>query len=682
MGSWFVFICAFLALTLMVYVSGYFIARIFGADGSYAVALAPLYSVGGVAMLAIANSKLGISSSWATTVLPLGVVAGLLFFLLWKTGRLSNRFGSMSSHSWRGLALFVALGAVVGVFVYLVPIGDPNAYTQEYDNIYHLNIIEAFFQSGDWSSLSPSKYLATSAFSASPISQEYGFYPSAWHCVACLPMGLFGISAAMAENVANFFFASIVFPCGMYVFVDKISKGDFTVVCAGAICAMAFAAFPYNTIFFGPLFPNTASNAMVPAASMAFVFLVESCLRRSGWLLSGFAFLIGCATLCLLQTNAIFFAIVLLTPYLASVIASVPVDSRAKLSARMRAALFCVAVAALWLVAYKLPMFSRVVGFNWASVNGWDQALEQVLFVGYGALPASLVLAIFVLLGIWDLHVRKDDARWLIASYCLFAVTYVVSTSSEGTLKHVLSGFWYTDSFRIAACLAITSVPLAAFGAACALRWARARFGRDCPHARFSGRFPSSLVVPVGSVLALFLLFMPSVTTDRIVEGTFGTPFGKLSSSISATWHDNSSSIYSPEEKDFVNQVKQVVGDDLVINLPDDGSVFSYGESDLNTYYRYVNMEDASATSETQDSVAIRMGLSEYATNPETLAAVENVQAHYVLLLDVGDSFVNQNHFISYSGSNWTGISSISDSTPGFEVVLSEGDMHLYRLTY
>jgi hypothetical protein len=681
-SPWLLFLCAFLALTVMMYVSGYFLSRVFGIGGSYAVALAPAFSAGGVASIAICNGVFGISSSWATTVVPLTVVGALLFAMLWKTGHLPERIAPCSCSPWLGLGLFVGVGIVIGAYAFLRPMGDPNSFSQEYDNIYHLNMVQAFFQSGDWSSLSPSKYAATNAFSVSPISQEYGFYPSAWHCVACLPMGLFGISAAMAENVANFFFASVVFPSGMFVVVDKLAKGDKAVVYTGAVCAMAFAAFPYNTLYFGPLFPNTASNAMVPAVSILFMYLVESLRKRGGWILPAIAFLIGFVTLALLQTNAIFFAIVLLAPYAASVIASAPVREHAKLSTRARAVLFSLLVIVLWLVAYKLPAFSRVVSFNWVSSNGWDQALEQVLLVGYGALPASVVVAVLVLFGIWDLHTRKDEARWLIVSYCLFAFMYVVMTSTEGTLKHVLTGFWYTDSFRIAACLAITSVPIAAFGAARVVRWGQARFGALPARESVQRSSARSFVMPVGALLAVVLMFVPSITFGGFVQGTAATPFGKLRAGISSTWNNVSESILTPEEEDFVAKAKQVVGDDLVINLPDDGSVFAYGEDDLNTYYRYVNMEDSSASAETGDSVAIRTGLSAYASNPDTLAAVEDVQARYVLLLDEGDAFVEQKHFIAYDGSRWTGISSITDSTPGFELVLSEGDMRLYRLTY
>ena len=40
-----------------------------------------------------------------------------------------------------------------------------------------------------------------------------------------------------------------------------------------------------------------------------------------------------------------------------------------------------------------------------------------------------------------------------------------------------------------------------------------------------------------------------------------------------------------------------------------------------------------------------------------------------------------QPHFIAYEPDKWAGVAAVGDDTPGLEVVLSEGDMRLYRVT-
>ena len=60
--------------------------------------------------------------------------------------------------------------------------------------------------------------------------------------------------------------------------------------------------------------------------------------------------------------------------------------------------------------------------------------------------------------------------------------------------------------------------------------------------------------------------------------------------------------------------------------------------------------------------------------------AFEEVGARYVLILDQGKSFRGQPKPNSYDDALWTGLMAITDDTPGFEVILSEEDMRLYRI--
>lgn len=82
---------------------------------------------------------------------------------------------------------------------------------------------------------------------------------------------------------------------------------------------------------------------------------------------------------------------------------------------------------------------------------------------------------------------------------------------------------------------------------------------------------------------------------------------------------------------------------------------------------------------ETPESVAVRTRLAHIAEDDEVARAVRSMGARYVLALDIsgvkGDSIE-----VAYDPAGWEGISSIDDDTPGFSVVLAEGDMRLYRI--
>ena len=133
-----------------------------------------------------------------------------------------------------------------------------------------------------------------------------------------------------------------------------------------------------------------------------------------------------------------------------------------------------------------------------------------------------------------------------------------------------------------------------------------------------------------------------------------------------------------------MRKVKEVLpGDAFVVNVPDDGSVFAWDADDLNVMYRYTG--GYGGADEKADSKFIRDGLANVTRSYGVIQAVRKTGAEYVLLLDQGgDSYSlrERRYLFTYSdGQNWQGILSITDETPGFEVVLAQDDMRLYRIT-
>ena len=90
-------------------------------------------------------------------------------------------------------------------------------------------------------------------------------------------------------------------------------------------------------------------------------------------------------------------------------------------------------------------------------------------------------------------------------------------------------------------------------------------------------------------------------------------------------------------------------------------------------------MEGYGSKGEDPDSVLIREALCDISWRQDVRDAVESTHAGYVLILerdsDKADAYYTQHH-----REQWTGITSIADDTPGFEVVLKDGDMRLYRI--
>ena len=139
-------------------------------------------------------------------------------------------------------------------------------------------------------------------------------------------------------------------------------------------------------------------------------------------------------------------------------------------------------------------------------------------------------------------------------------------------------------------------------------------------------------------------------------------------------YRDISSEVYSYQapldmtEKVFLRKCTAMVEEGaLVVNDPMDGSFLGYGMDGLRMYYR--NFTHLGTESETEESRIIRTRLTDYTTDAEVQAAVDAVDAKYVIQLR-GD----------YRPDLTSGINSITDETSGFTCVYRVGPMALYRI--
>ena len=122
--------------------------------------------------------------------------------------------------------------------------------------------------------------------------------------------------------------------------------------------------------------------------------------------------------------------------------------------------------------------------------------------------------------------------------------------------------------------------------------------------------------------------------------------------------------------------------DAVVLNMPYDGSAYAYGVSNMNVVYRY--MSGYGATDEDQRETSwsrflrTRLAMGLEGRDPLAEAALEELRPDYLLILD-RDVDEMLEAFSPYVVADWMGILQVDDETPGLELVLSEGDMRLYR---
>ena len=488
-----------------------------------------------------------------------------------------------------------------------------------------------------------------------------------------------GFAVSLVLNALDFVFAAIVFPASMYVLLSYVFDDHPKAVALGSLVAVAFVAFPWRLLTFGLLCSNLASFAMAPAVAACFACLIDPVRGAHHRLALLVAFVVGCCGLAVTQPNAIFTIAVLLWPLCAWRMAGLA--DRLRVSDRVRplvrvvlVAAFLALAAAAWLALYHASFMGGVLSIDWWPVYGKGEAAVELLLLAYRDPMRQMALAILVIAGgLYTL--RKRRYLWLSLSYASMLAIHFLVVATDGRWKHLLAGFWYRDPFRTASSCAILAIPLAALGLyvvyrAASVVWARATRHRTA-RARLSAK-KSSVAVSLVVVTAVCVLVY-----GVALPGEGASAFSLITATNASEYDMESNPYLDATELSFAEQCKAIVGDDLVYNFPEDGSAFLYGAVGLHTYYRSLNADFDEG--EPAASKTLRLCLDEIGTNASVAAAAREAGVKYVLLLDVGEADV-QPHFLTYDATEWVGINAVGDDTPGLEVVLSEGDMRLYRV--
>lgn len=678
---WSSFLIAVVVAVVLLYVPGSLALRGAGLSAPLAVACAPFVSMFLYAAIGIVLKAAGVVASWVTLLAIALVLAGVVYALSRARGggealalgpsRVSLRAG------WLVLACYVTVGVLVGFCCFLSVMDGPESFPRQIDTVFHLARIRAYAESGTFSVLD-----ATNCF---PDGMGYGaalpggFYPAAWHVVGAMVYQATGFAVSLVLNALDFAFAAIVFPASVYVLLSYVFDDHPKAVALGSLVAVAFVAFPWRLLTFGLLCSNLASFAMAPAVATCFACLIDPVRGARHRLALLAAFAVGCCALAVTQPNAIFTIAVLLWPLCAWRMAGLAdrlhVSDRVRPLARVvLVAAFLALAAVAWVALYHASFMSGVLSIDWWPVYGKGEAVTELLLLAYRDPMRQVALAILVVAGgLYTLHERRY--LWLSLSYVSMLAIHFLVVATDGRLKHLLAGFWYRDPFRTASSCVIMAIPLAVLGLYVVCRavtavWTRVtrrRVARVRPSAK-----GSSVVVSLVAVAAVCVLVY-----GVALPGEDASAFSLVTTTNASEYDMEDNPYLDATELSFAERCKAIVGDGLVYDFPEDGSAFLYGAVGLHTYYRSLNADFDEG--EPAASRTLRLHLDEIGTNADVTAAAHDAGVGYVLLLDVGEADVEP-HFLTYDATEWVGVNAVGDDTPGLEVVLSEGDMRLYRV--
>lgn len=662
---WPTFFIGTLIFLFSVFVPGYMQVRSVGFQRTSALAFAPLCSVSEYALLGAAFGLAGISvSSYA--IYAILFAASVVFSICLRKKKFVP-FAFERYFDWRILLVYVSIGVLLGIWVFVRNLDGAYSFVQEFDNGYHLNAIAAFSSIGRFSFLQST----SSPTGVLPFS-DISFYPAAWHVLVALLANAFQLQATIAENIGIFSFLSFVYPISWFAFLSVLFRGSKRPIFAGAICAFIFASFPWGFIAYGPLYSNFASFALLPGVLTLFLVLFFGAEGSLGRIRIGAVFVAGVLSIALAQTNAIFTAVIILTPLAALGVYGAANNKSSKRTSLIFAFGFVLFVVAILALCYKLPIFNAVVHNPYVPYTQTVfQGFIDYLDLGYRNSVAQPLVAFLVCFGIFYVLVKKTY-RWLLVPLIYFMFAYVSAGSVPGGILHdFLSGFWYNDVDRIAADAAFLLIPLSALGFEAIFVLLGSLESNLASMHRVQK--PSGTASAFVCLLVTFLIFLPNYISAG--NGEVKTAFGERTCRLASLSSTDKS--LTDNEIGFMVKVKSIVGDAVVINDPYDGSAFAYAVNDLNILFRSFH----ASLNENGPAATIRKYLNEFAVSSEVREAVEETGADYLLQLDapVEGSDISF-YYAYYDESLWEGIDSVDDSTPGFSLVLSDGDMRLYKI--
>lgn len=616
------------------------------------VAATPILTFGLVALGVPALGSLGIpwtlGSFAAWTLVSAAVLAALVTIVRRRSRASASDDASAAEESspggprltWQNnllLAGGVCAGIGVGVVTFLRGVGRFDAINQDWDAPFHANVIRWISEHAD---ALPSS-LATIA--DSPNSANY-FYPDTYHALLAL---LFAGDGAVMPQLLNSgaLMTIIIWPVSVAACGIAWGLSPLLVAVAAAVSTW-FGAFPYDSLWRGPLWPFVAGVALVPAV-LAVTRLIVRPDRRAP-LAGPIGAALAAAGLVGLHPSLAF----VLGVYLLLLLVAVAFKfERTQWRSATRSLVGSALAAAAATGVVLLPSLSSaggVLAAQWPQLSNSPEAFTQAAMFSSPDLNVQWYLGVPGIIGLAVLVARRQVV-WIVGAYVFFAALYMAGAAYMLGPVQRLTGIFYTDVWRISALL-----PLAgALGIGALADWlARTTQGqihKISRHAVVSGAGAVSAVVAFGLVLAL-------ATSGAYVE--------RNSSRLAQNYHDGPT-VSGGELAAMSWLAAKVEPGEHVLNDYQDGSLWMYAVDGVEPVkWTFNNVTQGTTAQYLLDN------LNRLDSDPRVREAMKDVNARYVF---VGAGTVRNDDLRS---PGMIGLDSVS----GLRPVFRDPDAVVYEL--
>jgi hypothetical protein len=603
----------FVVVPVLFFLPGLLVSAVLGLRGWRLAAIAPAVTFGLAATGGPVLDALGVRWSLGSFAAWTAVLAVLLGAAAWLWSRFgpapaavdgANDAGDAAAtplrrERWEHLVVGagVLLGMVVGAVVFLRGTGGLDVITQEWDAPFHANAVRWIAEHGAAvpGSLAPTADL--------PAGTPY-YYPIAYHSLWAIVVQLFGVTPSWVLNAAALTVV-LVWPLAVAA-LGMSWRVPAPIVAVAAAVSTWFSAFPYDSLWRGPLWPFVAGLALLPGVLAAGRLLLEP----GRFVRSAVALALGITGVVAMHPSLAFILLVyVVTLAVALVLRLEPV--------RWRAAALPLTVTAVLTVIVLLPVVlpatvqsAGVQGARWPEFATQAEGFGQVLLFSPVVAQPQFWLGLTALVGV-VLMILRRRLLWVVAAYLIIGGAYAATASMDHPLVNTISGPFYNDAWRLAA-------PLPLAGAFAVGEAVVALGAWLAPRIRLGRSWPAVVGVSTASVVLLGLLGNGAYMARNIER--LGWPYG------------DGPTVSAGELEAYDWLAAHVEPGDRVMNDAHDGSVWMYSAAGVEPMVFTLYGAPAGT-----DAAHLQNRLNQMDRVPSVRRVMEEASVRYVI---VGQGFV------------------------------------------
>lgn len=658
--SWWSTLPLMIAAVGILFIPGVLIAWASGLRGFSLVAVAPALTVSVLAVAGIAAPLLGLTWS-LLPVLLVSVFVSVVGFLVSRGFRAQGSPKNRLRSNWSLLVaelLAVMIGTVLIGRRLLGVFGQPEAFSQTFDNVFHLNAIRYILDTGSASSLSIADMTGGS-----------GFYPAAWHDVVSILVGLTSAPITAGVNVVNLVVGAIIWPVGCIFLVQQIFGRQVLASLIAGVLSAAFGVFPIMMMDFGVLYPLALGISLLPIVlGICLQLFGRSETRDFSKLVGALLLLAVLPGLALAHTSCVMALMVILVPIVLGLWwERVRTYLGSWQSSWQHLGLYVlglVLAVGLLYIAWDLVRPAEAAAF-WPPIQTTGRAIGEVITSSAMGRPVSWAITFLAVVGIYVL-IKERNKLWVIGMYLVVGFLYVVVSSMPfGDLRTFITGVWYNDPPRLASLLPVGILPVAVLGSMQLLDLARRHIfpklrsvtvGRQGLVDGLSGRTPHVSAAYV-AVLLVGLVWSTQQANVRQSQSEAAPGYRTT----------NASPLLSSDELALIGRLDDDVPPDaILVANPWNGSPLAYALAGRKTLQLHI------LSAVPQGGEIIYEHLNNAKSDPRICSVLHELRADYAL--DFGHKEVHggDHGFRGLDNLAGTGVGTLIDQ---------QGDAKLYKLT-